>query len=395
MRKTKIFAIIAVVITVAFSAINAEDWPIWRGPDKNGISKEKFNPDKITDIAWRKELGAGYSSFAVEGNMVYTMGNKDKNNDTVYCLDAESGREIWTFQYKCKAGGGYAGPRSTPVLDNGRLYTLSKEGHVHCLDAKTGAKIWDQNVNSLGAENIKWQYSGSVVVVNGIALINAGARGIALDAKTGEKKWASSGKGGYAAPVVFNNGQYGAFFSEKSLEIVDLNAGSGIASFPWITAHDVNAADPIVDGDYIFITSGYGRGCALLKLSGSNLTKGWENKALSSHFSSPVLFKGHLYGVNGNTGKGKLVCVNMKDGSTEWSADSTKFGSLMIADGKVIYLDEKGTMTICEAAPSGFKQLASAEVLPGAGKCWTMPVLANGRIFCRGSNGKMVCIKVK
>ena len=116
---------------------------------------------------------------------------------------------------------------------------------------------------------------------------------------------------------------------------------------------------------------------------------------MCSHFSTPVLFDGYLYGVNGNTGRGNLVCVSMKDGSTKWSEKSLKFGSLMIADGKIIYLDERGTITICKATPKGFYKIASANVLRGAGKCWTMPVLANGRIYCRGSNGKMVCLKVK
>lgn len=395
MSKSKFFFILAIGIIIPFASIKAEDWPVWRGAERNGISKEKFNPEKISNIAWKKDLGVGYSSFVVQKNKVYTMGNKDKNNDIVYCLDADTGKEIWTFKYKCKAGGGYAGPRSTPVLANGMLYTLSKSGQVHCLNAETGEKIWEQNVLSLGAKNIKWQLSCSVVVVDGTALINAGKRGIALDAETGKKKWASSGKGGYAAAVVFNNNKYVAFFSEKTLEIVDFKSGRPISSFPWVTSYDVNAADPIVDGNNIFITSGYKRGGALLKFNGSKLAKVWENKALCSHFSSPVLLNGNLYGVNGNAGKGKLVCVSMKDGSTKWQADSIKFGSLMIADDKIIYLDEKGTMTICAASPDGFKKLASARILSGAGKCWTMPVLANGKIYCRGSNGKMVCINVK
>lgn len=382
------------ILFVSTTSIQAEDWPIWRGPNSDGISKEKgWDPQKISNVAWEKNLGVGYSSFSVQGDRVFTMGNKDKK-DHVYCLDAKTGKEIWDYSYDCSPGGGYAGPRATPVLVDGKIYTLSREGQVHCLDAKTGNKVWEQNINKLGAQNITWQYSGSITVENGIAYINAGENGIALDAKTGEKKWASSGKGGYAAPVIFNKGKNAAIFSCKTLKVIDAKKGKELASFQWETAHDVNAADPIVEKNNIFISSGYGKGCALLKLSGSKLKEEWRNTSMCSHFSSPVLLEGYLYGVNGNAGNGTLVCLDLKNGKTKWS-EKLGFGSLMIADGKIIFLNEKGTMTICKASPSGFSKIASANVLSGADKCWTMPVLSNGRIFCRGSNGKMVCLKVK
>ena len=108
-----------------------------------------------------------------------------------------------------------------------------------------------------------------------------------------------------------------------------------------------------------------------------------------------MLFDGYLYGVDGNAGRGHMVCLDLKDGSTKWREKSVGFGSLIIADGKIIYLNEKGTLTICKASPAGFSKIASAKVLSGSGKCWTMPVMANGRIFCRDSKGNIVCLVVK
>jgi outer membrane protein assembly factor BamB len=394
--RTSIVLTLTIGVFVTALLLKADDWPIWRGPNRDGISVEKgWNPKKISNIAWEKNIGVGFSSIVVQGDRVYAIGNKDKKKDYVYCLDAKSGKEIWSYSYKCSSGGGYAGPRSTPVLANGMLYTFSREGQVYCLDAKTGKKKWEQNVGKLGAKNIQWNYSGSITIEGKLAIINAGDKGIALYVKTGKKKWVSSGQGGYAAPVIFNKGKNIAMFSCKSIKILDIKRGGKIASYPWETKHNVNAADPIIDKNKIFISSGYGKGCALLKLSGSNLKEVWRNTSMRSHFSTPVLFDGYLYGVDGNTGRGSLVCLDIKDGKTKWKEESVKFGSFMIADGKIIYLNERGTLTICKASPSGFSKIASASVLRGAGKCWTVPVLANGRIFARGSNGKMVCLNVK
>ena len=204
MRNSRILVLAVVCFSIITLSLQADDWPFWRGPNKNGISTEKgWDPQKISNVAWEKNVGLGYSAIVVKGDKVYTMGNKDKKNDTVYCLDAKTGKEIWTYSYKCSAGGGYAGPRSTPVVVNGMIYTFSKAGQVHCLDAKTGKKKWENNVNKLGAKNISWQYSGAINVANGLAIINAGEKGIALDTKTGRKKMGVFRAGGICCTCYF------------------------------------------------------------------------------------------------------------------------------------------------------------------------------------------------
>ena len=380
------------VLVLGSVTLSARDWPVWRGPEHDGISTEKdWTPKGITKVLWSKKIGDGYAAFVVKDKHAYSMGNS-KGEDSVYCFDAETGKKIWQYTYSCDARGSYKGPRATPVINGKNIYCFSKAGEIHCINASTGRKKWVVNVNSLGARNISWQYSASPLVTAGMVIVNAGKHGIALDKKTGKTIWASSGKGGYAAPVRLGNKII--IFGEKALYAVDLKTGKELWSYPWQTNYNVNAADPLVDKNWIFISSGYGRGCAMLDISSGKPELKWENKNMCSHFSSPVYVDGYIYGVTGNAGSRKaLVCLNAKNGKLEWR-ENLKFGSLMVAGNKLIYLDEKGTMTIGKFSRKGFKTIISQRVLSGAGKCWTMPVLSNGKIFCRGSNGKTVCLDV-
>jgi outer membrane protein assembly factor BamB len=210
--------------------------------------------------------------------------------------------------------------------------------------------------------------------------------------------WKSKGVGGYATPVIFSSGEkkFAAIFSKDTLEIVSVNDGKVAASFPWKTKYDVNAADPlIIDNDKIFITSGYGHAGALLKFSNGKLTKIWENQNMKSQFSSPVFYNGYIYGTDGKTGRGNLMCMSVKDGSVKWQYEKNYYGSIIIADGKIIFLTDRGKVLIGKASPDGFKPEAADYVMKNAGKCWTMPVLANGRLYCRGANGKLVCFDMK
>ena len=394
MRLSRVIASLLFFEILFISNSYCGDWPDWRGPDRNGISREKgWDPQKVGNVAWEKNLGVGYAGIVVLGERAYTLGNRG-GKDVVYCLNIKDGSEVWTFSYDCPEGSGYQGPLASPVISGGLLFTLSREGLVHCIDIASGKVKWSRSVSGMGPETVTWQYAGALTVEGGLVLVNAGERGTALDIKDGKMKWTSKGKGGYASPVVFNKGKNIAYFSSRSLKVLDTKTGKETSSFEWITDHDVNAADPIVEGSSIFISSGYRRGCALLNFSGNRLKEVWQNKALSSHFSTPVLLQGHLYGVNGNAGGGQLVCLEFKSGKSKWSESSLGFGSLKIADDKIIFLNEQGTIFVAEASPEAYKQISTASVLRGAGKCWTMPVLSNGRIFCRGSNGKMVCLDV-
>ena len=387
-------------------AKTAEVWGVWRGPDKNGITDEKdWSPDAVNSPKnkWSVQVNDGYSAVAVTNEYVYTMGN-DGENDIVFCLKVETGDIVWRHQYKCGTDKSYPGPRMTPVLDGDNVYTVSREGHVYCLNAKTGKEVWTVNIaKEHGARQPKWQHSGCPIIVDNFLLLNANVSGICLDKLTGKKIWASAGGiGGYATPEHYKyDGKYCAvLFAEKKAFSVDVATGAVIWEFVWETKYDVNAASPIVvingkDVD-VFLSSGYGRGCCLISAKNNRtVEKVWENKAISSHFSSPVLIDGYIYGCDGDSGnrRAKLKCIEMKTGNEVWG-EQLGFGSLMVADGKVIYLSETGEMTIAEATHTGFKQIAKGAVLDRkGGVCWNMPILWKGVIYCRNVSGNLVAVE--
>ena len=180
-----------------------------------------------------------------------------------------------------------------------------------------------------------------------------------------------------------------------SREIVCLNPATGdiVWRFPWKTSYDINAADTIISGDKIFISSGYDHGCVLLKIDANKVTELWQNKNMCNQINSSVLWEGCLYGFSGQVnGGGKLTCIDFETGSLKWSQGGFGTGSLMLADGKLIILGEKGKLVIAEASPDEFREISSARILTG--KCWTVPVLANGRIYARNAAGRLVCVDV-
>lgn len=376
----------------------ASDWGRWRGPDGTGMSSEKgWKPQAVAaaKVRWKASLGKGHSCMAVSAKRLYTMGNPGAN-DVVYCLDAETGKELWKHSYPCGQGN-FEGPRSTPVVDGDLVYTLSREGQAFCLEASTGKVKWQKNLTKdFGATNITWGFSASPLIVDKAVVYNARSSGLALDKLTGEKIWeGGGGQCGYAAPVRFTHkGKDSlALFSFKEVVVVDAQTGEKQLSHPWETQYDVNAADPIYFDGKLFITSGYERGCTLLDLSGRNVKQLWENQNLRGHFASPIYLDGHIYGVDGNTGQGQLRCLEAKSGKVKWTQKGG-FENLIIVSGMILAIDKNGTLVIAEASDKGFRETAKAVVLNGKAKNWTAPVLANGLIYCRNSDGDLVCVDV-
>ena len=381
----------------------ARDWAAWRGPEQNSISTETdWDPARLAGgpkIVWQTNVGNGWGAVAIKGERVYVMGNRT-NQDSVFCLKIADGAEIWKHTYACPQGkDGYPGPRATPTVDDQGVYTLSREGHVFCLDPASGAVRWQVSLpEECQARAPQWGFASSARVTGDMVLFNAGAHGVALDRKTGRKIWASPpGVGNYAVPVLYEFRGRGcaAIFGREDLVGVEIASGRRLWSIPWKRDYDIMAAEPIVSGDHIFVTSGYGKGSALFKLGDGEPQPVWESKVLSCQLVTPALLDGHLYGTDGNVGRGDIKCVEFLTGVQKWVQKNVGHAQVMAAGGKLILLTEAGELIVAEARPDGYKELARAKVLdPKGGKCWTMPVLCRGRIYCRSSPGDLAVVDV-
>lgn len=375
----------------------ALDWPNYRGPDYNGISKETgwltTWPANGPKQLWKAEVGIGFASFAVSNGRVYTVGN-EKDTDSVFCFDATTGKELWKHSYPAKLDPKYyeGGPSATPTVDGDRVYTFSKRGVVHCLEAAKGTVIWTKDLaTELNAKMPTWGFASSVFIEGELALFNLGSAGAALDKKSGKVVWSSgSDEAGYSSFVPITSGGKRAVMFAIKQHVIALNPADGNEAwrFPWKTQYDVNAADPIISGSKVFISSGYGHGGGVFDVGSQPPKKVWENKNMRNHMNACVLWQSHVYGLD----EDQLRCLNFDSGEVKWTAKQTGKGSLMLADGKLIVLSEKGELMIAEASPAEFKVIARVQAL--GGKCWTTPVLANGKIYCRNAAGSVVCLEV-
>ncbi len=392
------FLIMVVVIAAGFQcSARAADWPNWRGVNYDGVSNETgwstTWPSGGPKILWKASIGPGFASMAVSKGRVYAMGNIN-DNDVLYCFNAATGEQIWKKSYPCPLfkKNHEGGPSATPTVDGEKIYTFSKNGDAVCFNSADGEIIWHRRlVAELGVKHPTWYFASSPFVTDNMVILNAGSAGVALNKTDGKVIW-QSGKGpaGYATAVPFTMGgkKCVAMFVEKDLVALEAATGSQLWKFPWKTSYEVNAADPIISGDTVFISSGYNRGCALLRMTPDSVGQIWQNRNMRNHFNSTVLWNGHFYGVDDN----QLACLDYRTGDKKWSHRGLGKGSLMIADGKLIILSERGKLVIARAWPDGFEELASAQIL--SGRCWTVPVLANGRIYARNANGQLVCVDV-
>ncbi len=389
----------ALLLLCSAGLLRADDWTRWRGPDGTGISKESdWKPEALRTpkVRWRYALGEGHAAVCVAGKRLYTMGNLG-GKDVVYCLDAETGKDVWKYGVPCPAGN-YAGPRATPVLEGGLLYTLHRDGQIFAFEAEKGTLKWKKHLNDdYKAVAGMWGFSGSPLVLGDALWFNARSAGLALDKATGAKlRESNGGQCGYAAPVLFQQDGKDrlAIFGMADLFIVDPATAKTLGSFPWKTEYDVNAADPVHFDGKLFITSGYEHGCALLDVSGARPKVLWENQNLRGHFASPIHLNGFLYGIDGNTSNGQLRCLDAKTGQVKWTQKGG-VENLSAAGDRLLTIDKKGVLAVAAGDSSAYREIVRTQALSGKGKNWTAPVLANGFIYCRSSEGELVCLDVR
>jgi outer membrane protein assembly factor BamB len=259
--------------------------------------------------------------------------------------------------------------------------------------------IWKKNLAAeIGAAVPTWGFASSPFVAGNLLLLNVGTAGTAVDKTTGKTIWTSgTGAAGYSTPVPATfDGQAAVVLMAKDAVVgLDFTNGRALWRFPWKAAFDINVADTVVAGQKVFVSSSYKNDCALLQVKEGAVEVLWQNKELANQINSSVLIGGFLYGVDGPAGpmpNAAMKCVDFQTGAVKWTDKELGGGSFMVAAGKFIALSDKGELMTAEVSPEGFKPISRVQVL--GGRCWTVPVLANGRIYCRSAKGDLVCLDV-
>ncbi len=396
MKHAPLFSLTALLTSLVLSS-TAADWPNFRGPDHNGISKETGWASQWSNGApkqlWKAKVGLGFATLSVSNGRVYTTGNAS-DTDTVFCFDADTGKTLWKNSYPAPRDAKYyeGGTSATPTVDGDRVYTISKRGILHCLGAADGKVVWTNNLQQeLGAKIPEWGFAGSFYIEGDLAILNFGTAGTALDKRTGKVVWTSgTDVSGYSTPMPVDAGGERAVILAVKQDVVavKIKDGKELWRFPWKTQYDVNAPTPILSGSKVFISSGYNHGGGVFDISQQPPKEIWNNKNMRNHMASSILWKGHLYGIDEN----QLRCLDFDTGEVKWTDKVSGKGALMIADGKLIVLSERGELLVAEASPAAFKPISRVQVV--GGKCWAAPVLANGKIYCRTGPGDVVCVDV-
>lgn len=414
MRRIAILGMLAIV-TVLPGLSRAEDWPKWLGPNGDGISKEPL-PDQFPremKQLWKQPVGIGYSSPVVAENRIYLYSLAEPN-DRLSCFDADSGKVIWQQDNKGGYSGDFPGTRCTPHVQAGRVYTFGGDGQLVCRQVEDGKELWNTSVlKETGAKNLNWGLASNPLFVGDMIYVQNG-RGdgvpvaVGIDKNSGKIVWKSQAAGtpsggirkwpqggGYAQIILVDvqgTKQLIVFASDTLYGIAPAD-GKTIWSEKWVTDWDVNAANPLYRDGNLFLTSNYGQGCMMLKLSPTGATKQWQNKEIMSRFQPVILDGDVMYG----NSEGTIKCLSWPDGAVKWAARQPRigFGGSLVRDGdKLVAMSDGGELFLLRATPDGVQSLGQTRVFPGERQIWATPLIYKGRIYAKGTDS-LVCLEMK
>ncbi|MEZ6068190.1 MAG: PQQ-binding-like beta-propeller repeat protein [Planctomycetaceae bacterium] len=391
-------------LALTTSQLTAADWPRWRGPHADGVVHDQdapltAAPNQWPEL-WRADVGTGFSSLAVADGRVYTLGHRDEQ-ETIWCLDATNGAVLWQHSYPEPLDPNLfeGGPTATPTVAAGKVLAISRQGQVHCLDAATGELLWRVELTKACEVNVpQWGFAGSPVVHGELVLLNAGSRGVALRLADGGVAWQSdnSDDAGYATPLLMRQGErtFALMLSGKALHAIDPATGNELWNYRWLTRYGINAADPIVTGDRVFLSSGYGKGSVLLQVQESGVEERWRSRELRNQMSPGVLVDGVVYAVDGDAGSDTLLkAIAIDSGATLWSRPGLGSATLIAVGNTLCVLSGEGELLLAPANPASWQPLAQKPLLTG--KCWTPPAFADGVLYARNAAGTLVAVRLR
>ncbi len=402
MRRTRTILLLLLLAAVPPALVRATDgsapegfdWPQFRGPQSDGRSSEvglfdTWTAEHPVVERWRVALGNGYSSVSIVDDFAVALFGSDAG-EYLAAFDTVTGDERWRLRvgdlYRDGQGDG---PRSTPMIDDGRVFAVGGSGDFVAADLATGRPLWRIDLAAaFGGRRPRWGFSASAIMVDGQLLIEAGgsdAAIVGLDPDTGTELWRALGdKPGYSTPIVaeIHGQQQVIFFTAKRALGIAPNGGDALWSLPWKTSYDVNAATPIfVAPDKVLIASGYDIGGSLLRIpapaSGDEVEVLWHSRSLKNQFSSSVVVGDYIYGFDDSN----LVCLDLETGERMWRERGFSHGSLLYADGHLVVLGEHGTLALVRAAPGEYQEIARQKVFDS--KTWTPPSLSRHTLYVR------------
>jgi outer membrane protein assembly factor BamB len=390
-------ALVGGLLVSSAGGIQAQDWPQWRGANRDakaeGFKAPKTWPAQLTQ-KWKDTVGVGDTTPALVGDKLFVFSRVD-NEENVICLNAADGKEIWRKKYETPQVGGpaareHSGPRSSPAVADGKVVTFGATGILTCWDAADGRQIWQKTDSHSWP---RFYTSASPLIADGLCVVQVGGPSdggiVAYDLKTGEEKWQWKGGGpGYASPVVMTVGgtKVVVALTDKSMVGLLLADGKQAWQTPFAAqGMNYNAATPIVDGDTL-IYAGAGRGIHAVKVAKQgdafSTTELWTAAEISPQFNTAVLKDGFLYGI---TQRGFLFCVNAKTGAVAWTDMENKgpqgYGSVVDAGSVLLALTPKMQLYVLKPNEKEYTQLASIKVADSA--TFAYPVVSGNRLFIR------------
>ena len=392
----------------------AADWPQYRGPSQDGHSSDSMAawPANGPRPLWKVPTPKGFSSFTVKEGRAFTLIGRNvggAEREVLLALDAASGKELWsaafgTTRYGHDGGNsgtpdnrGGDGPRSTPSVDGDRVYVLTSDLVLACLNAANGRELWKIDlIRDLKGQNITWKNAASPLIEGDLVFLAGGGSGqalLAFNKNNGRVVWkGESDKMTHATPVpaTIHGVRQIIFFTQKGLVSLKADDGKVLWRHPY-RFNVSTAASPVVAGDIVYCSAGYGVGATAIQIlrNGStfDVKEIWRKTGsdLANHWSTPVLKDGHLYGMFQfkEYGTGPVKCVDIKTGKVKWSREGFGPGNVIMVGGELVALTDDGQLVLIEATPSAYKEKGRFQALTG--KCWSTPAFADGKIFVRST----------
>lgn len=376
-------------------------WTDFRGPRRDGHYRQtpiRTNwPARGLPELWRQTVGGGYASMTVANGRVFTIEQR-RGDEVVAAYDLNTGGELWTHGWPARfeetMGG--PGPRATPTWHEGKVYALGATGELHVLAEATGRPVWKKNILAENqAANLHWAMAASPLIVDDKVILQPGGSSgsiVAYNKLSGEPMWrALSDTQSYTSPMEATLAGRRQILTVSAGRMMGLaiEDGSLLWEFPWATGGGGNISQPlVVDEQHVFISGGYGHGSALLKITASGgalrAEQVWQNTNLKCRFNSPVLYEGHVYGLDESI----LAAVDVWTGERDWKGGRYGYGQLLLAEGHLIVLTEGGEVVLVRATPEAHQEMARFKAIDG--KTWNNPAIANGKLLVRNQT-EMAC----